>query len=79
MRLMRPVILPAVLGAVAGLVACLVGFVLGHLFMSLSVRLGLRKKQDRQTGTRSIEDGSDSEKAQLVPHIYVTEVNTMDA
>ena len=79
MRLIRPVILPAVLGAVAGLVACLVGFVLGHLFMSLSGRLSLRKKRHHRTRTVSIEDGFDSEKAQLLPHIYVTEVDSTDA
>lgn len=79
MRLMRPVILPAVLGAIAGLIACLVGFVLGHLLMSLSVRLGLRKKQVRQTRSMSIEDGFDSEKAQLLPHIYVTEIDPTNA
>lgn len=79
MRLMRPVILPAVLGAIAGLIACLVGFVLGHLFMTLSVYLGLRKKQSRQTRTRVVEDDFDSEKAQLLPHIYVTEVDPMTA
>ncbi|KAJ5135942.1 hypothetical protein N7448_004496 [Penicillium atrosanguineum] len=79
MHFMRPVILPAVLGAIAGLIACLVGFVLGHLFMSLSVYLGLRKKQGCQTRTRSIEDGFDSEKAELLPHVHVTEVDPMDA
>ncbi|OQD72584.1 hypothetical protein PENDEC_c020G04202 [Penicillium decumbens] len=79
MRLIRPVILPAVLGAAAGLVACFVGFVLGHFFMSLARRLGLRKKRARQTRTISIEDRFDSEKAQLVPHICVTEVNSIDS
>ncbi|KAJ5679923.1 hypothetical protein N7462_008167 [Penicillium macrosclerotiorum] len=78
LRLVRPVILPAVLGAVAGLVACLVGFVIGHLCMSLSVRLGLRKrKQPRRFRSASVEDGSQSEKAQLlVPEIYVTDTNS---
>ncbi|KAJ5190182.1 uncharacterized protein N7498_009167 [Penicillium cinerascens] len=79
MRLIRPVILPAVLGAVAGLVACLVGFVIGHLFMSLSARLGLRKRRHHRTRTISIEEEFDSEKAQLLPQIYVTEVDSMDA
>lgn len=72
-RLVRPVILPALLGAAAGLVACLIGFVVGHLVMSISVRLGLRKKhkQNRRSRVTSVEDGTISEKARLVP-IYVT-------
>lgn len=73
-RLVRPVILPALLGAAAGLVACLVGFVVGHFVMWISVRLGLRKngKQHRRARVISVEDGTVSEKAQLVPRIYVT-------
>lgn len=77
MRLVRPVILPALLGAAASLVACLIGFVIGQLFMSVSVRLGLRKKQEQRRRSRMIsaEEGTLSEKAQLVPTIYVTEAD----
>ncbi|KAJ5623612.1 hypothetical protein N7490_012217 [Penicillium lividum] len=74
MRLMRPVILPAVLGATAGLLACLVGFLIGHVVMSVSYRLGLRKAHHRRCSqTADVEDGIASEKAGLLPEIYVTE------
>lgn len=78
-RLVRPVILPALLGAAAGLVACLVGFVVGNFVMWISVRLGLRKKgkQHRRVRCISVEDGTVSEKAQLVPRTYVTKGWTM--
>ncbi|KAJ5998290.1 hypothetical protein N7451_006100 [Penicillium sp. IBT 35674x] len=75
MRLMRPVVLPALLGAVAGLLACLLGFLVGHVIMSVSYRLGLRKhpRHHRRSRTTHVEDGIVSEKAGLLPEIYVTE------
>lgn len=78
MRLLRPVILPALLGAAASLVASLIGFVIGQLFMSIFVRLGLGKKQGQRPRSRMIsaEEGTLSEKAQLVPTTYVTEADT---
>jgi hypothetical protein len=72
MRLVRPVVLPALLGAVAGLLACLLGFLVGHVIMSVSYRLGLRKNP-RHHRTTHVEDGIVSEKAGLLPAIYVTE------
>lgn len=79
MRLVRPVILPALLGTAASLVACLIGFVIGQLFMSISMRLGFRKKQEQQhrrSRMIAVEEGTLSEKTQLVPTIYVTEADT---
>ncbi|KAJ5261062.1 hypothetical protein N7478_011657 [Penicillium angulare] len=83
MHIIRPVIFPAILGAIAGLIACLLGFFIGHLLMSVSYRLGLCKKQQRQRRHRRskdslLEEGTILEKAELVPTIIVTEIDEMD-
>ncbi|KAJ5116971.1 hypothetical protein N7456_001319 [Penicillium angulare] len=80
MHIIRPVVLPAFLGAIAGLAACLLGFFIGHLLMSVSYRLGLRTKQQRQRRQRRsqdslLEDGTMLEKAELVPTIIITEID----
>ncbi|CAG8900818.1 unnamed protein product [Penicillium egyptiacum] len=73
MRIIRPIILPALLGIAAGLVACLVGFIIGRLLMSLGLCLGWPKILGDRSRIISEEEGMVSEKALVMPHVYVTD------
>ncbi|KAI3126491.1 hypothetical protein CBS147330_6279 [Penicillium roqueforti] len=73
MRIIRPIVVPALLGVVAGLVACLVGFFIGQLLASLGVCLGWQRVLGYRSRIVSEEEGTVSEKASMLLHVYVAD------
>ena len=73
MRIIRPIILPALLGIAAGLAACLVGFFIGQLLASLGVCIGWQRVLGHRSRIVSEEEGTVSEKASILLHVYVAD------